>query len=264
MRAAAREAFVPMTVAFEGGWSINWMFPDVKGLVSTGYGLLLDPVALALGLPWRRDDGALASREEIVADWARVKNYPDAARLGHLSVKGVARLRLDREGMEQAFTGKILQNEAILRRYFSDYDNWCADAQLAVHSMAWAVGPAFPDAGWPKLTKALRARDWTMASVECFLPEERTISGLRPRNKANKTLFLNAAAVEQQGMNPEALFYPRDLIALELDDEAETLPELPSSEKEPPSVIVTQPIVHSLHIAGLPGVGNDDEPPDAA
>jgi hypothetical protein len=136
-------------------------------------------------------------------------------------------------------------------------------------SHAWAVGPGFfdPDAGqryYPKLTRALQARDWETASRECGLSDERVNVGVRKRVVANRTLFMNAALVEQSGMNPEALYYPRDLTALEVDDEAVTMPELPSSEPEPMSFIVDQPIVHSLHIAGLPGVGNDDEPPDAA
>lgn len=48
--------------------------------------------------------------------------------------------------------------------------------------------------------------------------------------------------------------------------EAPTLPEglPPSSDSEPPSVIINQPIVRSLHYAGLPGVGDDEPPPSAA
>lgn len=210
MKDSARQTFIPMTIAFEGGY-INWMFPDVKGLVSTGFGLLLDPVELAVSLPWQRSDGVLASRSEIIDDWNRIKNHPDAPRLGHLSVKNVAQLRLTNEGLDRAVSVKIAQNEAILRQGFPEWDSWPADAQLGGMSMAWAVGPAFWQRGWPKLTAALRAQDFRTAAIESFMPEESTIGGLRPRNRANRILFTNAAIVKEQGLNPEALYYPKDL-----------------------------------------------------
>lgn len=244
MRPAAREAFVPLTVSFEGGY-IGWMFPDVKGLVSTGFGLLLDPVALALALPWRRKDGSLATAGEIVADFANVKNFPDAPRLGHLSVKNIAKLHLDTDGLDQAFKGKLAQNEATLREGFPDWDEWCADAQLATMSLAWAVGAAFwspeapPGQYFPKCTAALRARDYKAASVECFLDEEDVISGLHPRNVANRMLFRNANVVEGTGLDPAVLHYPRDLTVSEFDREAPTLPDLGiDPDSDPPTRLV--------------------------
>lgn len=210
MKASVRAAFVPMTKSFEGGY-ITWMFPDVKDLVSTGFGILLDPVSLALGLPWKRSDGSLASRAEIIADWNAVKTYPNAARLGHLSVEHIAKLRLDDEGLYAAFQSKLASNEAYLRGQFDEWGDWPADAQLGVLSMAWAVGAAFQHT-WPKFTAALRARDFDTAAVECFMPEEDHIGGLRPRNKANRILFRNAARVGGD-MDPETLYYPADLSA---------------------------------------------------
>ena len=257
MRQAALDAFIPLTVAFEGGY-IGWMFPDVKGLVSTGFGLLLDPVGMALTLPWRRPDGALATREEIVADWANVKNHPGAARLGHKSVEHVARLRLDREGMDQAVAGKLRLNEAILCGGFQDWDSWPADAQLGAMSMAWAVGPSFwkPTAGrcyFPNLTAALRAKDFRTASVECFLPEEKTISGLRLRNRANRILFTNAAVAQEEGLDPEELFYPRSLA------EADTTPKVAMIRPPPPA-----PDFATVHPLRYPFPDDDDGPPEAA
>lgn len=226
MRSAARAAFIELTIAFEGGY-INWMFPDVKGLVSTGFGLLLDPIELALDLPWRRLDGSRATPDEIRTDFTRVKTYPDAPRLGHLSVRNVAQLRLSLEDLDHAVEAKIRSNESILRAAFAEYDDWSADAQLGVHSMAWAVGPAFQRA-WPKFTAALRAKDFETAAVECFMPEEKTIGGLRPRNKANRILFRNASYALANRLDPDELFYPRDMQA----------------ERPPDSVtVVDQPIV---------------------
>ncbi len=263
MRDVVREAFVPLTIAFEGGY-IGWMFPDVKGLVSTGFGLLLDPVAMALGLPWRRSDGSLATREEVVADFYNVKNHPNAARLGHKSVEKVAKLRLDREGLFQAFQGKLNSNERVLRKGFPNYDEWPADAELAIHSQSWAVGPAFynPGAGrnyWPRLTAAIREKDWRLAATECFLKEEKTISGLRPRNRANALLFNNAAIVAAM-LDPDKLYYPTDLNRPLGPDDETVEEEIPQQRPSPHESTLIHPDVP----LGRPALDDDGGPPDDA
>lgn len=228
MKDAVRAAFVPLTISFEGGF-IDYLFPDVKKLISTGFGLLLDPVSLAIGLPWKRPDGSLAGREEIAAEWARLKKYvednPGSERHSYKTFASMTTLRLGRDGLEQAFQGKMNQNEVVLRAGFPDWDEWPADAQLGAMSHAWACGPAFylPTAGrnyWPKLTAALRARDWYIASVECFMNEEQKNPGIIPRNHAEKMLFRNAA----YAVDPDTLYWPRDLAA-----EPDTQPEPPPS-----------------------------------
>lgn len=263
VRASAYDFNRPM----EG--DVPYFYQDVKGLVSIGVGLLCDPIQLALNLPLVKADGTPAGRDDIAAEWMRIKNLPPradgktAAQLGHLYAKPNTKLRLTDEGLRFTFDRKLAQMEAEIAKGFPDWEAWSADAQLATLSLAWAVGPRFWDPGagksyFRKLSNALRLRDYVTASVECFLPEERIISGLRPRNRANKTLYLNAAAVEQGGLNTEALYYPHDLTQAEVQPEASTLPELPASEPEPTSVVV-----HSLHLAGLPG-GGDEDPPSAA
>ncbi len=231
MRDVVRAAFVPFTVGFEGGY-IGWMFPDVEGRVSTGFGLLLEPLALALGLPWRRADGSLASREEIVADWNNVKNHPHAARLGHRSVEKVARLRLDNDGLYQAFQGKLGGHDIYIRNRFPDFEEWPSDAQLGMHSMAWAAGAGAWDAGnpvgFPKMAAALRTRDFAEAAAESHMNEWDAgvfNPGLVPRNKANRVLFRNAA----HAPDPAVLYYPRDLAA-EPDTEPEVRLDLLDSE----------------------------------
>lgn len=244
MRDAVRESFYDFSVPMEG--AVPHFYQDVKGLVSIGVGLLCDPMNAtgALGLPLVNADGSTASRAEIAADWLRVKNLPPdargrtAAQLGYRYAQPHTKLHLTEDGLRFTLAKKLAQMEPEIAKGFPDWETWCSDAQMATLSLAWAVGPRFwdPMAGgsyFPKLTKALRLRDYETASRECFLPEERMISGLRPRNKANRTLYLNAAAVEQGGLNKDALYFPHDLSTGEIDHEAETLPELPSSEPDP-------------------------------
>jgi hypothetical protein len=278
MRDVVRDAFVPFTIPLEGAIGggyigIPWMYPDVKNLVSTGLGNLIDPVSLAIGLPWVHLDGTPATREDIVAEWIRVKNLPPdvrgrtAAQLGHLYAKPHTRLRLTPLGIEQLVRSKLHMNEQIIRGTFHEWEEWPADAQLATHSMAWACGPGIfsPKAGrahWPKLTAALHARDFRTAAEECFMPEEKHIGGLRPRNIANRILYTNAA-IAQNHLDPEVLFYPTDLEKGPVDREAETQPDLPVvDEPDPDSTrIVDFAIIHpKVPLRGDP----PDEPPDAA
>lgn len=228
MRAAVRDAFIKITVAWEGGY-INWMFADVYNLVSTGFGLLLDPVAMALTLPWKRQDGTLASRDEIVADFYAIKNDPLSASKGHLYSKSRTKLRIDNADMDRAVAAKIQNNEFVLRKGFPDYDTWPSDAQLAAHSMSWALGPAFynPGAGknyFPKLTEALRKADFRTAAAECKM-QEATNPGIIPRNRGNRVMFTNAA-IAQGTFDPETLFYPTDLESSPVGPDDPTQPAL--------------------------------------
>jgi GH24 family phage-related lysozyme (muramidase) len=217
MRDAVKSAFVPFTTPLEG--VVPWLYQDVKGLVSIGIGNLVDPIVLAMVLPLVRADGTPAQRDEIAAEWLRVKNQgPDgrgrtAAELGHTYARKVTTLHLTDEGIERLVGGKLDQMDRYLAARFPEYPGWPADAQLGTLSMAWACGPAFR---FPKLEAALRACDFDTAAVECFMPEEATISGLRPRNKANRVLFRNAT----RSPDPDVLFWPRDLAS-----EANTLPQ---------------------------------------
>ena len=228
MRDAVRAAFYDFNRPMEG--DIPWFYQDVKGLVSIGVGILCDPIQLALNLPMVWPGGDPAGRSAIASEWLRIKNLPPddkgrtAAQLGHLYAKPFTKLRLTEEGLRLTVESKMNVNEQVLRRAFFGWDTWPADAQMATLSMSWAVGPAFwsPQAGrnyWPKLTAALKGCDFRTAAVECFLSEEKTISGLRPRNKANRLLFENAAIVEEKRLDPGALYYPRELARLGPDDE---------------------------------------------
>lgn len=214
MKQAVRDAFLGFTEPLEG--KVLWMYPDVKNLVSTGIGNLIDPLPLALTVPFVTVDGPPATQEQIRDEWLRIKHLPlnakgqTAAQLGHLYAKAFTTLRLTDAGLLKLVLGKLEQNDQILHSVFPDFEEWCADAQLATHSMSWACGAHFSWT-WPKLSLALKTLDWRTAATECFLEEEKTISGLRPRNVANRTLYRNAAVVDERTMNPDELYYPADL-----------------------------------------------------
>jgi GH24 family phage-related lysozyme (muramidase) len=239
---------------------VNHFYADVKGLITIGVGNLVDPVAAAVHLPMRRQDGTLASRDEIIADWARVKNDPDTARLGHRRAAQLTRLHIDRADLEALVETKLRSNDAILANRFKQWEEWPADAQLATHSMAWACGPYFPRS-WPLLSAALDAQDWQAASNNCRM-DEKGNPGLKPRNLVNRMLYRNAAIVVASGFtepphDPATLYWPRDL---EDEHEEVTLPNaVPSMRPDPLEA------KSFATVTRLPGsIAGDDEPPPTA
>ncbi len=205
MRDSVRAAFVEFTAKFEG--VVPWMYVDVKGLVSIGIGNLIDPIQMAMVLPFVRLDGSPADRAEIAAEWLRIKNYPDAAKLGHRAVEHVAHLRLTAAGVQDLVARELARMDAQLAGRFARYPDWPADAQLGTLSMAWACGPAFH---FPKLAAALNAGDFSAAALECHM-DDRGNPGLRPRNVANVVLYRNAATVIAGSLDPDVLRWPVEM-----------------------------------------------------
>lgn len=243
MKDSVRAVFPSFSERFEG--SVRWMYADVKGLITVAIGNLIDPIQMALQLPFVHADGKPASRDEIAADWLNLKQrtciaakeYKGGpcpwkgtgkvclAHEGHLKAKPLARLSLTDEGVAMLVARKLEQNDAFLVKRFPDFEQWPADAQLSVHSLSWAAGPAFR---FPKLEACLKAQSFAVYEVDadgvshlvdgaafhCHMNEAGN-PGLAPRNDANVLLFENAASVLANGLDPEVLYWPHAALAEE-------------------------------------------------
>lgn len=249
MRPSVRDAFVGFSAPLEGVCS--WMYLDVRGLVTTAIGVLIDPISAAVGLPWTRQDGTPASAGEVVSEWNRVKNRQDLRLHGGGAYKAVTSLRLTEDGIQQVVSATLDRMDRQLSARFPEYPDWPADAQLATLSMAWACGAHFR---FPRLDTALRARDFLSAAVECHITEDGN-PGVKPRNLRNTLLFRNASVVSGDHLDHERLWWPKDIwehpIAPDLGDEDDT----------PTRRYINFPIVHALPDTTP---SNDDEPPEAA
>ena len=217
MKDAVRAYFPAFSDVFEG--NVAFMYTDSLGLVTTGRGNLVDngharthvtddigpcSPAMALVLPFKQaytggNFGALATQDQISAEWWNVKKmWP---KVQSVACGKFTSLRLTQPDVDTLTFSKLDEMWAHLLTRFTDAEDWPADAQLGLLSMAWSAGPAF---NFPKFQLAARARDWRGAALECQMT-----SGAVPvaRNKANKTLFTNA----QRTTDPEALAYPTAL-----------------------------------------------------
>lgn len=279
MRESVRRVFGTFSAPLEG--ICPHMYQDVKGLVTTGIGNLIDPIQHALHLPWKHKNGTLALRAEIAAEWLRVKSDPSAARLGHRRAAEITELRLTADGISELLHRKLTEMDHYLARRFGPaWEDWNACAQLATLSMAWACGPAFR---FPILEDALRRRDYENAALNCTI-SERGNPGVAPRNVRNRILYRNASRVQAYHLDPDLIDWTTALGVAEVD----TLPELPNVDSPLPHIgntpimaenqasrPTTGPWAPSEEEAGSGGIIRidpssfmrpppDDDPPDGA
>lgn len=236
MRAIVRDTFGAWSVGHEG--RIRCPYLDIKGWVTCAIGLLVDdcrtltPPASMLALPWRHEDGSLATRAEIAAEWTAVAvlccestegsvrrtGQPPSgkplecawvgtsrvclAHRGWLAARQVTRLRLDDDAIDDVTAKTRDRMWTALVRRFARLPDAPADAQRACMSLAWAMGPEWSFVEWPKLTAAIRSGDWTTAANECKM-RERDNPGVVQRNADNRAGFLAAARVVAEGLDPD-------------------------------------------------------------
>jgi hypothetical protein len=191
MRDSVAAAFVAFSSPLEG--VVPWMYLDVKGLVTCAIGNLIDPVSLAVSVPFLRPDGTSASVDEIRGEWLSVKNRVALAKQGHRAAEHVTSLRLSDEGVQLVVSRTLATMEAELRRTYPEWDAWPADAQLATLAMAWACGTGFRRS-FRRLHTALLAQDWATASQQCRINSTGN-AGVIPRNTAMRQLYFLAAAL---------------------------------------------------------------------
>lgn len=203
MHPAVAEAFYPEMERLEG--NLRHLYLDTLGLPTTGVGQLLGGrdglSAFGLALPWRRANGEYATEAQVAGEFARLKAL-GIEQQGGRAYEQHATLWLDAAVVMWLFARTTKTMESTVAGYFPSWNTMHADAQLAVMSMAWNMGPHFPP-GWPTLTSALRRQDYVTASDNCEI-------NARPgdRNRRNRTLFLQAARAKQFGGPPERLYGP--------------------------------------------------------
>lgn len=214
--AAVRAVFVPWSRPLEA--RVGFMYLDmhkkrdpVTGeevldpLVTTGVGNLIDPIAYALRLPWRRNaDDRAATEAEIRAEWARVKARVDLAPKGLESRRAITTLHLTDAAIDELCLAHLDNDARVLRARFPGMDEWPADALLGIHAMAWGMGAWF-FRKYPRFCRAVEALDFDAASRDCTSP-----SFNADRNAAIVRLFQNADQVIAAGLDRATLLWVGD------------------------------------------------------
>jgi len=208
MHQSVQNALHDFLKQYEG--KVNFMYLDVKGLVTVGIGHLIDPVHMALKLEFRTKGGnSPVSGGEVQAEWQTVKSRTDLMQKGGAAFGAITRLELSDNGIKAmvkssaAAIENYIKTNPSAQKYYSNFDNWPADAQLAFMGVAWG-GIPIPQFGWHKFPEACRVEDWDKAAAECKI----TSPIAAGRNEAHKTMFLNAAAIKWNGEDIKQLSWP--------------------------------------------------------
>lgn len=238
MRDAIVKAFFDYTVSHEG--YTPFMYADTRNLVTTGVGNLIDngppdsvavsdsAMAPAMGLPWKHKGpgwtrqnptvGAPATPEEIRAAWTHVKTLspinadptvPAVKKKPGMAYANDTDLTLSIEDIEALVTRTRLQMENKLKTVFRDYEDWPADAQIALLTMSWAMGPENLLAQFGNLRKALTQNppDFAAASNAVAIRGFGDINDPKSFNGKNRVMFLKAADVQANGGDRDTVFF---------------------------------------------------------
>lgn len=189
MRKSVEEAWIGFSTRFEG--RIQWMYLDILGLVTTGIGNLIDPKPAALSLPWRHvGTYERATVGEISVEWDMMKSRKGLAQTGAKAAGLYAKLILPNADIDELVLAKLHTFEKVLKTVFPKWEEFPADAQLGILSMAWAMGPGFTRK-FSTFTKLCNEGDWMGASKACTINSKGN-PGIVPRNKANADAFMQA------------------------------------------------------------------------
>jgi hypothetical protein len=202
------------------------MYLDVAGLVTTGLGNLLGTPAAALQFSWRKPDGSTASSAEVTAEWQKVHGLQSMRKGGGGAFQSVTTLRCTDASIDAVINLRLNQNEEQLVKAFSDWENWCADAQLATLSMSWAMGAFWPGK-WPHFCQAANAGSWgaivapdpSTGRAMGQMNDAGQNASFRDRNAANLVMFGNSAVVAERGMDVTPVYYPRVLAQEDAPDD---------------------------------------------
>jgi hypothetical protein len=245
---AVRNAFPSWSVDKEG--RVPFFYLDRLGLVTIGVGNLMDDTvsmtppeyALALPMVWK-EGGKPASRAQKLAEWVRVKSRQDMAPLGGGRFREITHLKLLEEDIDRLVFSKLDSDWKVMCGWLPDLPNWPADGQLAMCSMAWALGPRF-DLKYPRFTASARLGNFRACSEECSMKGGGTIV---KRNKQNRQLFLNAAVAKEKLLyDPAALHFP-EALAVRLDGSDED-PTPPMDVRQLGTVIAVQERLNAFGI----------------
>jgi hypothetical protein len=224
------DQFWTFTAPLEGEAAYHmYMVQDLQ--VATGMGITFgksEGLGAALARTWvykagHPRAGSPCDRGDVIHDYNTVLGMTDEGAAGGGGRQvwlDATQCRITPDDLRKAVSDKLDTNIRNLKTrfspYFADFDNFPADAQLAVASMTWAAGPNFPVAvpPWTKLSEACRDNRWDgdetppkwVASKQCTF--KNAVGTQITRGRYHVTLFYNSASVQAGFGQPDVLYWP--------------------------------------------------------
>jgi hypothetical protein len=206
VRDVVRQNFVKFNGPLEG--VLGFMYTDAENLVTTAMGFLLPTPGSALELqPYWTVDGSPASDQQVLDSYAAVAAGGVNSSVNAGSIPGNI-VRLTQQGIQYATDLRIDEDEPLLAKGFPAYDSWNAYAQMALWSMAWAMGPGFWS-GFPQFTAAVNASPprFADAAPPLALGHFKGV-GIAQRIADNDKLWTYAQQVQDSGGDPDEFNWP--------------------------------------------------------
>jgi GH24 family phage-related lysozyme (muramidase) len=214
MHPSVREAFPVITRPHED--DIPHMYRDSIGKVTVGMGRLIDTEAgittEALRYPFKNRAGGWVSEAVIAAEFAKIKAAPKGAP----AAAKIATLFLDQLDRDTILFRTLDAFERIIASIFPEWETWPADAQLALLSLAWNVGPAF-DTEWPTLTENLRRQNFLYAAENAIPRDDNGEFVKAARWRQNTELWTHAAGVVALKRDPTKLWLGQPIVLTSLE-----------------------------------------------
>lgn len=151
---------------FEG--AIPYMYLDTGGNVTVGVGNLVASADAAkqLGFVSRADPGAgAAAPTAIQSDFDNVNRQTPGKSAGYY--KQFTRLDLPDAIISSLLSARVTQFTAQLTAAFPDFESYPDEACAAIFDMGFNLGVSGLTSKFPTFCKAVRARDWATAALQC-------------------------------------------------------------------------------------------------
>lgn len=168
------------------------LYNDVFGIPTIGVGWALKSAKDAWKHPFKhKEDGRPATKEEITAEWEKIKRLPSGLKYSATFYRQYQDLILPRSEIIPTTVRYIKGFIVGLRNVVPKFDEAPMDARLGMLDMAYSLGVMGWREKYPKMFKACVNGDWRSAAEEC---RRKGVS--ETRNNACRDLFLSASKAE--------------------------------------------------------------------
>ena len=196
MRQAVLDGFLGFTQTFES--YLTFLYLDVDGLVTIGYGNLVDPVESVQGLEFAHPDGTIATQAEVNQAWQIVKSQQASRAQGGDHYAKFTSIRATPAAIQKLCEQKLAQIDQDVRKFFPAWDSFPAKAQLGITSMCWAMGSGRL-LDFVHFRAMANLENWAAVAVphsdpnSCMMNEQGENQSFHLRNLANVELFRRAS-----------------------------------------------------------------------
>jgi len=173
--------------------------------VTVSIGVLIDPIALAIDLPWMIGDRP-ATHAEIRDDWQALKSRPELRTWVAKKQAPLTSIRLTQDASDALVRHRLQLNVDYVRKFLHNWDEAPADSQLATASLCWAVGAGLNKTR-PSFVEAFNAGDWFTCRQHSHIDETNN-PGVIGRNRDQELCWSNATVVTARRLDPSWLWWP--------------------------------------------------------